>query len=122
MDASEEKAEHICEILLSDSTEPLPNGLRFTICLTGDNIRLSAFYDLGSLPLMLLASTRPQQFAKLGPREEKDADAVKALGTYMKKLSLVCDASRIVCDLTEKRPHSSHLLICTWTMPQSHYW
>ena len=32
---------------------------------------------------------RVQQFAKLGPLEAKDAEAVNAIGAYMKKKSLV---------------------------------
>ena len=89
MDVSRNRAERLCEVTLSEPSEPLPNGLRFSICLTSDSIRLSAFQSLASLPLFLLASTRPQQFAKIGPMEDKDADAVKQLGTYMRNKSLV---------------------------------
>ncbi|RPD81739.1 hypothetical protein L226DRAFT_541401 [Lentinus tigrinus ALCF2SS1-7] len=87
MDVSREKAERVCSVLLSDSTDPLPNGLRFSICLTGDSIRLSALFHLASLPNFLLASTRVQQFAKVGPAEETDADAIKQIGVYMMKHS-----------------------------------
>ncbi|TFK90228.1 hypothetical protein K466DRAFT_574381 [Polyporus arcularius HHB13444] len=90
IDVSRDRAERVCSVLLSDSTDPLPNGLRFSICLTGDSIRLSAFHDLASLPVFLLASTRVQQFAKVGPAEETDADALKQIGIYMKKNSLFC--------------------------------
>ena len=89
MDVSRNRAERLCEVTLSEPSEPLPNGLRFSICLTSDSIRLSAFQSLASLPLFLLASTRPQQFSKIGPMEDKDADAVKQLGTYMRNKSLV---------------------------------
>ncbi|KAI0762638.1 hypothetical protein C8Q74DRAFT_1383169 [Fomes fomentarius] len=94
MDASRKKAERLCELILSDASDPLPNGLRFNICLTddSDSIRLSAFHDLASLPMFLAASARVQQFAKAGPLEDKDADAVKQLGTYMKNRSLFCFA------------------------------
>ena len=96
MDVSRDRAERVCEVLLSDSTEPLPNGLRFSICLTGDSIRLSAFHALESMHLLLSASSRAQQFAKLGPLEDKDADAVKHLGLYMRKQNMVSDSLLIL--------------------------
>ena len=96
MDVSRDRAERICSVLLSDSTDPLPNGLRFSICLTGDSVRLSAFHHLASLSLFLLASTRAQQFAKVGPAEEADTDAIKQIGTYMMKNSLVCTQGLLV--------------------------
>ncbi|KAM5538264.1 hypothetical protein V8D89_008151 [Ganoderma adspersum] len=88
VDVSRDRAERVCEIMLSEPTEPLPGGLRFNICLTGENIRLSAFHDLSSLHLFLLASARAQQFAKLTPAGNKDADAVKQLGAFMRRRSL----------------------------------
>ena len=93
MDVRRDRAERMCEIMLSEPTEPIPGGLRFSICLTGENIRLSAFYDLSSLHLFLLASARAQQFAKLTPAGDKDADAVKQLGAFMKRRSFVRDDS-----------------------------
>lgn len=95
MDVSREKAERVCEITLHDPTEPLPNGLRFSICLKGDSIRLSAFQDMSSLPLFLEACTRVQQFAKVGPLQDKDADATKQLAIFMMKRAFV--SSRICC-------------------------
>ncbi|PIL29610.1 hypothetical protein GSI_08247 [Ganoderma sinense ZZ0214-1] len=87
IDVSRDRAERLCEIMLSEPTEPLPGGLRFNICLTGENIRLSAFHNLSFLHLFLLASARAQQFAKLTPAGDKDADAIKQLGAFMKSRS-----------------------------------
>ncbi|KAI0670147.1 hypothetical protein C8Q78DRAFT_1039423 [Trametes maxima] len=92
MDVSREKAERVCEITLHDPTDPLPNGLRFNICLKGDSIRLSAFHDITTLPLFLEACARVQQFAKVGPQEDKDGSAVKELATYMMRGSFFCYA------------------------------
>lgn len=89
MDVSRERAERVCEISLHDPTEPLPNGLRFSICVKGDSLRLSAFHDIASLPVFLEACTRVQQFAKVAPQEDKDTDAIKQLAIYMMKRSLV---------------------------------
>lgn len=89
MDVSRDKAERVVEISLHDPTEPLPNGLRFSICVKGDSLRFSAFHDTASLPLFLEACARVQQFAKVGPHEDKDTDVVKQLSTYMMKRSLV---------------------------------
>ena len=91
MDVSQVRAERVCEAVISEATDPLPNGLRFNICLSGESIRLSAFHDLSSLHLFLLASTRAQQFAKLGPSTDSDTDAVQQLGYFMQRRSLVSD-------------------------------
>ncbi|KAI0824082.1 hypothetical protein BC628DRAFT_1379753 [Trametes gibbosa] len=98
MDVSPDKAEQVCEITLHDPTEPLPNGLRFSICVKGDSLRFSAFHDISSLPLFLEACARVQQFAKVGPHEDKDTDAVTQLGIYMTKRSLFCYAHLYVED------------------------
>ncbi|KAI0374422.1 hypothetical protein BV20DRAFT_1041377 [Pilatotrama ljubarskyi] len=92
IDVSREKAERVCEITLHDPTDPLPNGLRFSICMKGDSIRLSAFHDIASLPIFLEACARVQQFAKVTPSEDKDADAVKQIAVYMMKRSFFCYA------------------------------
>ncbi|OSD05970.1 hypothetical protein PYCCODRAFT_1065885 [Trametes coccinea BRFM310] len=92
MDVSRERSEKVCGIALHDPTEPLPNGLRFSICLKEDDIRLSAFRELSELPIFLEACQRVQQFAKVGPRGDEDGDAVKQLGVYMMKRSLFCYA------------------------------
>lgn len=99
MDTSRDKAERVCEVMLSEPTEPLPGGLRFNICLAGENIRLSAFHHLSTLHLFLQASARAQQFAKLTPAGDKDADAVKHLGMFMQRRSLVRDDffSEMIC-------------------------
>lgn len=89
MDTSEERAERVCSITLHDPSEPLPNGLRFSICLRDDTVRFSAFHDLAFLPLLLDACTRVQQFARVGPAADDDAEALKQLGIYMLKRSLV---------------------------------
>ncbi|KAI0639158.1 hypothetical protein C8Q77DRAFT_1079774 [Trametes polyzona] len=87
MDVSHDRAERVCDITLHDATEPLPNGLRFSICLKGDSVRLSAFHDIASLPLFLDACARVQQFARVAPQEPKDANAVKQIAIYMLKRS-----------------------------------
>ncbi|KAH9890944.1 hypothetical protein C8Q73DRAFT_702301 [Cubamyces lactineus] len=92
MDTSEERAERVCSIILHDPSEPLPNGLRFSICLRDDTVRFSAFHDLAFLPLLLDACTRVQQFARVGPAADDDAEALKQLGIYMLKRSLFCYA------------------------------
>ncbi|TBU35002.1 hypothetical protein BD311DRAFT_649012 [Dichomitus squalens] len=92
MDVSRNRAERVCEVLISEATDPQPNGLRFSICLSGENIRLSAFHELSCLHTFLLASTRVQQFAKLGSASDKDADALLQLGIFMQKRSYFCFA------------------------------
>ncbi|KAI0768532.1 hypothetical protein BD413DRAFT_127687 [Trametes elegans] len=92
IDVSRDKAERVCEITLYDPTEPSVHGLRFSICMKGDSVRLSAFHDLHTLPLFLDACTRPEQFAKVGPLEDKHADTVNQLAQYMMKRGLFCYA------------------------------
>ncbi|KAI0359145.1 hypothetical protein OH77DRAFT_1502266 [Trametes cingulata] len=92
MDVSRDKAERVCEVTLHDPTDSLPNGLRFSICLKGDSIRLSAFHDIVSLPLFLEACARVQQFAKVSPKEDKDVAAIKQIAMFMMKRSFFCYA------------------------------
>ena len=89
MDVNYETAERVCDISLSEPTEPLPNGLRFSICMPQDGLRFSAFYPIHALPMFLQACAPAQQFAKVGPMEDKDAQAVSQLTTFMNKRSLV---------------------------------
>ncbi|KAI8995359.1 hypothetical protein BD414DRAFT_435102 [Trametes punicea] len=92
MDVSRDRAERVCGITLHDPTDHLPNGLRFSICLKEDSIRLSPFHELSCLPIFLDACQRVQQFAKLGPRGDEDASVVKEIATYMMKRSCFCYA------------------------------
>ena len=84
-----DKAEHVCDVSFFDATEPRPNGLRFIICMPQDDIRFSSFYNVNALPTFLQAACPPQQFARVGPLEDKDNEAVKQLAIFMKRQSLV---------------------------------
>ncbi|KAL6304196.1 hypothetical protein BKA93DRAFT_784313 [Sparassis latifolia] len=67
LDINPEKADLLCTITLHDATDPLPNGLRFSICL------------------ILQACTQVQQFAKLSHREQEDEASLTTLANYMRK-------------------------------------
>ena len=89
IDASRDKAEHVCDISLTDVTEPLANGLRFSICTPEGAIRFSSFHQLHAFPMFLQACSPTQQFAKVEPKEDKDVEPLKQLTVFMNKRALV---------------------------------
>ncbi|KAH9937573.1 uncharacterized protein B0H18DRAFT_1113390 [Fomitopsis serialis] len=85
IEVEEGRAQRICNIALSDATEPRPNGLRFSICLDPvDSVRLGKLYEVADIYMILRSCTQVQQFAKLGPGKDSDADAVTALAAHLK--------------------------------------
>ncbi|KAI0936045.1 hypothetical protein AcV5_004288 [Taiwanofungus camphoratus] len=81
-----DRAEHLCNVSLFDPTDPRPNGLRFSICLNSvDSMRFNELHNIADLHLILGACAPVQQFAKLGPQGDADADAIRTLMAYMRR-------------------------------------
>lgn len=75
---------------MSEPSEPLPSGLRLSVCLTSvDSIRLKKLHYVSDLFLVLRACARAQQFAKVTPREETDSDALNSVATYLRTRRMV---------------------------------
>lgn len=86
-----DKSEHICDICLTDVSDPLPDGLRLNILLqTVDSFRCKGLYDQMDVVQILLACKKtPQQFARVTPKEPKDTEALTALTRSINRLRQV---------------------------------
>ncbi|KDQ30537.1 hypothetical protein PLEOSDRAFT_1101525 [Pleurotus ostreatus PC15] len=83
-----DKSEHLCDICLTDVSDPLPDGLRLNILLqTVDSFRCKGLYDQMDVVQILLACKKtPQQFARVTPKEPKDTEALTALTRSINRL------------------------------------
>ncbi|KAK7694392.1 hypothetical protein QCA50_001578 [Cerrena zonata] len=89
MDTNEDSATKLCNISLTEPTEPRPGGLRINLCLTStDSLRFKKLHNVWDLSTMLQASEAVQQFCRVIPKESDDADPLKTLHTYMIKNEL----------------------------------
>lgn len=85
MEANPDKADHFCNITLSDPTDHRPLGLRLSV-LYNTNVtvlRLQKFHDIPDLYLLLRACGPVQQCCKVTHSTEKDINAVSTLGAWM---------------------------------------
>ncbi|TFY59615.1 hypothetical protein EVJ58_g5677 [Rhodofomes roseus] len=85
IEVEEGRAQRLCNMSLWDATDPRPNGLRFSICLNAvDSIRLGKLHEAADIYMILRSCIQVQQFAKLGPGEDSDDDAVVALAAHLR--------------------------------------
>jgi len=84
VDTAPEYAEKLCTVTLSDSTDPLQNGLRFSIMLSlVDSVRITKRLNVGELDAVLYACGPVQQLAKLSAEDTSCADKLNHLMIYM---------------------------------------
>ncbi|KZT74733.1 hypothetical protein DAEQUDRAFT_4099 [Daedalea quercina L-15889] len=85
IDVEEGRAQRLCNVVLSDMTEPLPTGLRFSVCLSSaDSIRFGKLHDVADLYMIARACGQVQQFVKFGPSEGSDTDAFNTLAIHLR--------------------------------------
>lgn len=90
MEVGPDKAERLCNIILSEATEPRPNGDRFSLVLaSADSIRMKKLHNVRDLWLILRGCNAVQQYAKVTHQEDTDATALRALSDYMGRNDLV---------------------------------
>ncbi|KAH9947673.1 hypothetical protein B0H21DRAFT_316591 [Amylocystis lapponica] len=98
IDVSPERAERICTAVLSDPSEPRPNGLRFSICLDSvDSLRLAKLYNVHDVFMLLRACDPVQQFAMLGSQTDDDAGMFKTFAAHLKRKHL-CTYAHLFLD------------------------
>lgn len=74
----------LCNVVLSDTTEPPQNGLRLSfLCASMDSIRFKKLLATSELDAVLPACNRLQQLAKLGPESGGDETAFNTLLAFM---------------------------------------
>jgi hypothetical protein len=84
VDTAPDHAEKLCTVTLSDSTDPLQNGLRFSIMLSSvDSVRIKKRLNVCELDAVLYACGPVQQLAKVGAEDASDADRLNHLMIYM---------------------------------------
>ena len=90
MDTNVDSATRLCNVTLTDATEPRAGGLRLNICLSSsDSIRFKKMHNVWDLSIMLQASDAVQQFCTAVPKDNDDADSLKTLHTYMSRKEMV---------------------------------
>lgn len=90
MDTNQDSATKLCNISLTDPTEPRPGGLRLNICLTSaDSLRFKKLHSVWDLSTMLQASEAVQQYCKVVPKDSDDVDPLKTLHMFMVRKEMV---------------------------------
>jgi hypothetical protein len=90
MDVAQDSAELLCNVTLTDSTDHLAEGLRFSILFSSmDSLRLNKMHEIVEVDWLLRACSPIQQLAKVVPRDEKDTNSLAVLTKYMSKKQTV---------------------------------
>jgi hypothetical protein len=91
VDTAPNHAEKLCAVTLSDSTDPLQNGLRFSIMLPSvDSLRIKKRLHVCELDAVLYACGPVQQLAKVSAEDASCADRLNHLMIYMNLQQQVC--------------------------------
>lgn len=92
-----DRAERLCNAMLSNLTEGIPNGSRFSYHFDDerpvDSMRLAKLLHISDFSLLQSACMPIAQMAKFGPVDDKDVEASEAFQTlnkYMSPRRLVC--------------------------------
>ena len=96
MEVGPDQADRLCNIILSDVTEPRPTGYRLSMLLASvDSLRLMKMYSAYDVWTILRGCSDIQQFAKVTHQEERDGSALKTLTNYMSRHGVVSDSSAV---------------------------
>ena len=85
MEVGPDRADRLCNITLSEPTDPRPLGLRLSVLYNTDVsvLRLKKFHDMPDLYLLLRACGPVQQCCKVSHSAESDVGALSTLGAWM---------------------------------------
>lgn len=90
LDVTRDSAERLCNVTLTDSTDHLAEGLRFSVLFSSmDSVRLKRMHGIVDVEWLLQACTTVQQLAKMIPQNEKDTDSLAVLAKHMAKKQTV---------------------------------
>lgn len=81
-----EEPEQLCEVVVTDVTQPLPNGLQFSYVLrqgTSKSLRVPTLHDSDDLRDFMLACAPVPQMAKVAALEEKDRPIFESFVAYL---------------------------------------
>jgi hypothetical protein len=91
LDIDQDKADRLCEVTLTDTTDFLPEGLRLHILFSSlDSIRFQKLYNFADLDQILPAFKPSEQVARLGPQNENDIAPLTSLKRHMELKQRVC--------------------------------
>lgn len=87
IDRGEKSDERICDILISDISEPTEAAFKFNHLLQPDDerLKLTKFHKASELHLILPAFKRIDQFAKITLKDGEQATTFRLLLTYLQK-------------------------------------
>ncbi|EKM60867.1 uncharacterized protein PHACADRAFT_204012 [Phanerochaete carnosa HHB-10118-sp] len=80
-------AARLCNISLSEPTEPRPGGIRLNLCCTAEisTLRLEKLHDITDVYLLLRACAPIQQHCKVSHRAIEDEATFNAFATYLSR-------------------------------------
>ncbi|KAJ3541216.1 hypothetical protein NM688_g6118 [Phlebia brevispora] len=83
-------ADRICNISLTDATNPRPEGLRLSILYKTETsiLRFEKFHSVSDVSILFRACAPIQQFCKLTYQDAGDAEALEILARYMTRKRL----------------------------------
>ena len=73
-----------------DCTEPVANGLRFSVVMTGiEQLVAPSFHDFVDISPFLRACQSPSQYGRIAPQDDGDATSITTLSLFMGRLKQV---------------------------------
>ncbi|TFK76887.1 hypothetical protein BDN72DRAFT_15333 [Pluteus cervinus] len=80
----------LCNVALSDCTDPPVQGMRFKIALDPmTELELTSFHDAADLGPILQACKPAEQLARLDPQDDVDTEPLKTFARYMGRMQKV---------------------------------
>jgi hypothetical protein len=96
VDVARNSAERLCYVTLTDSSDHLAEGLRFSVLFSSmDSLRLKKMHGLVDVEWLLQACSPIQQFAKMIPQDEKDTSSFTSLVKHMAKKQMVSNGTHV---------------------------
>ena len=106
---NEDKASRICNVMLTDATEPRPRGLRINLCLTSsDSIRFKKLHDVSDLSILLQASEAVQKRPEQGPQ------SIRAMESNFESPKIQFTPSRLDIQVGRPMPIMMIIHIINW--------
>lgn len=78
-------AAKLCNISLSEPTEPRPGGIRLSLCYTAETstLQLEKLHDVTDVYLLLRACAPIQQYCKVSHKTAEDETTFNTFATYL---------------------------------------
>lgn len=86
-----QKSKRLCDVRLSESTQPRPNGLRMSVCYTPTDpkLHLTKFYNTADIHALLDICAPIQQYCKVTHKDEADESTFKTFSKFIARRHFV---------------------------------